>query len=277
MKYQNTEKIYSKNAKYQKFEVLKTNRNKRYRYGEFFVEGVRNINTAIQNGWRFSSLIYSDEAPLSGWAQDVLRMVRTDVNYALPAHLMQELSGKTDTSELLAVVKMREDRFEEIALPERPMLVLFDRPSNRGNLGTLIRSCDAFGADGVILTGHAVDLYDPEVIAAGMGSFFNVPVIRVARSEDVEDIIRTLRAKYPDFQTVATTAHRQKCVYDAPMSAPCMLMVGNETEGLCRGLYELADLTVSIPMAETSSASSFNVACAATVLMSEVVRQRRKV
>ena len=268
------EKIYSKNAKYQKFEVLKTNRNKRYRYGEFFVEGVRNINMAIRNGWRFSSLIYSDEMPLSNWAKDILRTLRTDVNYVLPAGLMRELSGKEDTSELLAVVKMREDRFEEIRLSERPTLVLFDRPSNRGNLGTLIRSCDAFGVDGIILTGHAVDLYDPEVIIAGMGSFFNVPVIRIARNEDVEDIIRSLRARYPGFQTIATTAHRQSCIYQTPLSGPCLLMVGNETEGLCRGLYELADTTVSIPMAETSSASSFNVACAATVMLSEIVRQR---
>ena len=88
------ERIYSKNAKYQKFEVLKTNRNKRYKYGEFFVEGVRNINTAIQNGWKFSSLIYSDEMQLSNWAKDIIRTLKTEVNYVLPAHLMQELSGK---------------------------------------------------------------------------------------------------------------------------------------------------------------------------------------
>ena len=54
-----------KNADYQKLEVLKTNRNKRYNYGEFLVEGVRNINEAIRNGWRFSSLIYSEELGLS--------------------------------------------------------------------------------------------------------------------------------------------------------------------------------------------------------------------
>ena len=76
-----TVKIYSKNAAYQKFEVLKTNRNKRHRYGEFFVEGVRNINEAEKNGWRFSSFLYSSERSLSGWAKEKLASVKTDVNY----------------------------------------------------------------------------------------------------------------------------------------------------------------------------------------------------
>lgn len=60
--------INTRNATYQKFEVLKTNRNKRYRYGEFFVEGVRNINEAIENGRHISSFIYSGDEPLSDWA-----------------------------------------------------------------------------------------------------------------------------------------------------------------------------------------------------------------
>ena len=119
-------KVYSKNAQYQKFEVLQTNRNKRYKYGEFFVEGVRNINEAIANKWKFSSLLYADGAKLSRWAQDVLAHVKTDCNFALAPHLMQELSRKDDTSELLAVVKMRDDSFDSVPLSENPLIVLFD-------------------------------------------------------------------------------------------------------------------------------------------------------
>ena len=62
---------------------------------------------------------------------------------------MKELSGKEDTSELMAVIEMREDELEQVTLSEKPFIVLFDRPSNRGNLGTMIRSCDALGG------GHA--------------------------------------------------------------------------------------------------------------------------
>ena len=106
----------------------------------------------------------------------MIHTIKTEKNYLLTADLMRDISGKEDTSEILAIVKMRDACLSEIILPEIPLLALFDRPSNKGNLGTIIRSCDSFGIDGLIITGHAVDLYDPNVIAASMGSFFHTPV-----------------------------------------------------------------------------------------------------
>lgn len=151
--------IYVKNNVYQHIEVLKTNRNKRYKYREFFVEGVRNINAAIEKGWYIKSFIYG-EGELSDWAKNILRTTSTEVNYRLFNQLIVGLSNKSDTSELLAIVKMREDEetVNTLEISDTTFMVLFDRPSNKGNLGTLIRSCDAFGVDLLILTGYAVDL-----------------------------------------------------------------------------------------------------------------------
>ncbi len=271
-------RISSKNADYQKFEVLKANRNKRHRYGEFFVEGVRNLNEAVKNGWEIVSFLYSPEQGLSGWAAEMLGKVKTQVNFELTPALLQELSGKEDTSELMAVVKMREDdlsRLTEKLSPEKPPLfLLFDRASNRGNLGTILRSCDALGADGLLLTGHAVDLYDPEVVGASMGSFFHVPAVRVADNETVFRFIRELKERYPDFLAIGTTAHRQHPLYGQDLSRPLLMMVGNETDGLCYAFKEACDVLCTIPMVENSSASSFNVACAATVMLYEAARQR---
>ncbi|MBE0601226.1 MAG: rRNA methyltransferase [Firmicutes bacterium] len=267
----------SKNAAYQKFEVLKTNRNKRYRYGEFFVEGVRNLNEAAANGWAFSALLYTPETPLSAWAREMLSSVRAEAHYALSAALMAELSGKTDTSELLAVVKMRQDDLSALPMREVPLFALFDRPSNKGNLGTVIRSCDALGVDGLILTGHAVDLYDPEVVVAGMGSFFHMPVIRVPDTERAIGWMADRKEQDPAFQIVGTTAHRETNAEDVDFSRPTLLMIGNETDGLSRGLKETCDVLATIPLCETSSASSLNVACAATALLYEAARQRRTI
>ena len=139
-------KVFTKNNIFQKFEVLKTNRNKRYRYHEFFVEGVRSLNEAVRNNWKIKSFVY-DKNNLSDWAKDMINKVNTDMNYCLTPELMKELSGKEDTSELMAVIEMREDELEQVTLFEKPFIVLFDRPSNRGNLGTMIRSCDALGVD----------------------------------------------------------------------------------------------------------------------------------
>lgn len=136
--------ITVRNNIFQHVQVLKTNRKKRNQYREFVVEGVRNINEAV----------------------------KTKENYCFSEELMRELSGKEDTSELMAIVKMKEISPSMINSRETPFFVLFDRPSNKGNLGSVIRSCDALGADGLFMTGHGVDLYDPEVIATSMGSFF---------------------------------------------------------------------------------------------------------
>ena len=266
--------IRSRNAEYQRFQVLKTNRNKRYRYGEFFVEGVRNLNAAVRFGWHISSLLYPSHRPLSGWARELLDSQPTDVNYELSPELMDELSGKDDGSELMAVVRMRPDNFDQLACKEPPLLALFDRPSNRGNLGTILRSCDALGVDGLILTGHGVDPYDPEVVVSTMGSFFKVPVIRVPENDAVMRFMAQMRQRYPDFQAVGTTAHQQKPLRDVDLTRPTLLMIGNETDGLCRAFKECCDVLATIPMNPSSYASSFNVGCAATVLFYEAARQR---
>lgn len=266
-------KVFTKNNIFQKFEVLKTNRNKRYRYHEFFVEGVRSLNEAVRNNWKIKSFVY-DKNNLSDWAKDMINKVNTDMNYCLTPELMKELSGKEDTSELMAVIEMREDELEQVTLSEKPFIVLFDRPSNRGNLGTMIRSCDALGVDMLIITGHAVDLYDTDVVVSAMGSFFKLPVIRISDNKALFEYIDKLKKRYTDFTTIGTTAHNEDPVYSINLTSPLMLMMGNETMGLNKTLKEYCDLLSTIPMSENSYATSFNVSCAASILMYEITRQR---
>lgn len=268
-----TERILTKNAGYQKFVVLKTNRNKRYKYGEFIVEGVRNINEAIQNQWHIGSFIYSFEKRLSSWAQNLLKTVHTNVNYELPSDLMEELSGKEDTSELMAIVRMKEDN-RALTYSENPLLALFDRPSNKGNLGTLLRSCDALGVEGLIITGHAVDVYEPDVITSSMGSFFKVPFIRLSDNAAIDGYLRGLKEKFHGITLVGTTSHKQKNISQLDLTGPALFLIGNETEGLNQHLQEQCDVLATIPMSSHASASSFNVSCAATVLFYEAGRQR---
>lgn len=250
------------------------NRNKRYKYNEFLVEGVRSLNEAVKNGWNIKSLIY-DRGNLSGWAREMISKVKTETNYNLDPLLLKELSGKEDTSELMAVIEMRDDCLEQVRLSSNPFLVLFDRPSNKGNLGTMIRSCDAMGADLLIITGHAVDLYEPDVVVAAMGSFFHVPVVRVADNSRLYQYIENLRGRYPGFRVVGTTAHKENPIYHTDLSGPVLLMMGNETMGLNKAFKEACDVLCTIPMSERSYATSFNVSCAGAILMYEIVRQRR--
>lgn len=265
--------INNKNNYYQRFEVLKTNRNKRYKYNEFLVEGVRSLKEAVKNNWNIKSLVYNKDN-LSDWARDMVSNVKTETNYCLVPHLLKELSGKEDTSELIAVIEMCKDCLDSVKLSENPFIVLFDRPSNKGNLGTMIRSCDALGADMLIITGHSVDLYEPGVVVSAMGSFFKLPITRVADNNTLYGYIAKLKEKYPRFTIAGTTAHKETPVYNIDFTKPLMLMMGNETMGLNKAFKEYCDFLCTIPMSGNSCASSFNVSCAASILMYEVTRQR---
>ncbi len=268
-----TKKIFTENALYQHLIVLKTNRNKRYKNKEFLIEGVRNINEAVKNRWHINSLVYPSGKLISGWAIDMIDGVKTDYNIEIIPELFNKLSDKTESSELLAVVSMRDDNFLEKDF-ENPLILLFDRPSNKGNLGTIIRSCDAFGIDGLITTGHCVDLYDPEVVGATMGSFFSVPYVRITSNDILLNYISEMKEKFNNLKIIGTTSHKKNDIYSCDLTGPVIIMIGNETDGLNNFLSSLCDLLVTIPMAESSSASSLNVACAATVFLYESVKQR---
>lgn len=267
--------IVAKDSTYQKFEVLKTNRNKRYKYNEFLVEGVRSLKEAVTNKWNIKSFIY-DKNNLSDWARDTINSVKTVENFVLTPELMKDLSGKEDTSELMAIIEMREDKLDTVPLSKNPFIVLFDRPSNKGNLGTIIRSCDSLGADMLIMTGHAVDLYDPDVVVSAMGSFFNMPVIRIEDNNDFYSYVENLRKKYPNLLVAGSTAHKENPIENIDFTRPLILMIGNETMGLNKAFKEYCDILCTIPMDEKSYATSFNVGCAALIMMYEVTRQRRK-
>lgn len=267
-------KIFAKNAAYQKLEVLKTNRAKRTNYGEFIIEGVRNINEAVRNNWKIVSWIFPTDTNLSDWAENHIEKIQTHENLMLSKDLMREISGKSDTSELMAVALMADnsiERFNKFTSP--PLIALFDRPSNRGNLGTVIRSCDAFGINGLIVTGHGVDLYDSETITATMGSFFNVKTARPESNQQLLDWITDMKQSY-GLQIIATTAHEEKPINIIDFTIPSLILIGNETDGLANFLYEISDVKATIPMAESSSASSFNVACAASIVFYEAICQR---
>ena len=138
----------------------------------------------------------------------------------------------------------------------------------------MIRSCDALGADMLILTGHSVDLYDPDVVVSAMGSFFNLPVVRIADNNDLFSYIDKIKSTYPTLKTVGTTAHHEKPVYGEDLCGPVLIMIGNETMGLNKAFKDYCDVLCTIPMDEKSYATSFNVGCAASIIMYEVTRQR---
>jgi TrmH family RNA methyltransferase len=268
-----TVRVHSANNVFQHAEVLKRNRTRRQQSQEIFLEGVRPINAALDHDWRINSLYFAPEMRLSDWAQNIINRSSAGFHYELPLPLMQKLSGKTDASELIALVAMPEDSISRIPILESALVVVFDRPASPGNLGTLIRTCDALGVDGLILAGHGADLYDPETISASRGSIFALPVVRVGGTKDFHVWLDPARALLPNLQVVGSDESGGSELWSVDLRPPTVVLVGNEKWGLSAGLRELADLMVRIPIG--GSASSLNVACAASVVLYEVERQRR--
>jgi tRNA G18 (ribose-2'-O)-methylase SpoU len=278
-------RITSRDDRFQQWQALLANRNKRQRSGQFLVQGVRPITLAVRHGWTIRALLYDEGRALSDWAVQTVAQVPAAEVVAMDRALLQELGGKSeDAPELLAVVALPPDDLDRIrvlpgagasmdpATPAAFLGVVFDRPTSPGNIGTLVRSADAFGASGVMITGHAADVYDPKAVRASTGSLFAIPVVRAPSHREVLDWASAARAGGVAITVVGLDEAATTDIADQDLRGPTLLLVGNETHGLSAAWREACQHLVRIPM--QGAASSLNAAACATVALYEVARQR---
>ena len=260
-------RLRAENDEFQLVQALKQNRTKRQKSRSFFVEGVRNLTQAVAHDFEIVAFCSLAGGKLSTWAEEVIQRGRAERHYLLTPALMEKLSDKNEPSELVAVVRMPADELARIPTPPNARIVLLDRPSSPGNLGTLIRSCDAFGVSGVIVTGHAVDAYEPQVIRASMGSFFAVPVVRMQSQRELEPWLARLREEPDGLEIIGTSAKSSETVRSEAFARRSLLLFGNETHGLSAAYRDLCERVLTIPM--TGTASSLNISCAASIVLYE--------
>ena len=262
-------RIHTRNATFQQWQALLTNRTKRHRQAQFLVHGVRPITLAIDGGWELLALIRPNDGHRSKWAARVWEEASCQ-RVEMPADMVRELGDRADTApELVAVVAMPPDDLDRLRAPD-PLLVVFDRPTQPGNIGTLQRSMDAFGATGLIVTGHATDPYDPKAVRASTGSCFNIPTVRL----DSADVVLNWIAGQPEsWRVLATDEGGEQDLRAVDLTGPTLLVVGNETRGISQAWREACDQVVSIPM--VGGASSLNAAVAGSIVLHEALRQRQ--
>ncbi len=260
-----TIRITTRNARFQQWESLLHNRTRRHRHREFLVQGVRPITLAVEHGWAVRALIGDGRPRLSAWAGELWDSTTAE-RVVMAPELIAELAEKDQPSELVAVVEMPADDLDR--LDPRGLTVVFDRPTQPGNLGTLVRSADAFGATGLVVTGHAADPYDPRAVRSSTGSLFALTVVRAPSHREV-----LAWARPRDVTVVGTDETGDVDARTADLRGPLVVVVGNETAGMTAAWREACDPLIAI--ATAGSASSLNAATAGSIVLEEAFRQRR--
>lgn len=257
----------------QRVLTLQTNRNKRHRYREFVIEGRLAIEEAEKKGWKVRSIFYSKERSLPIWAENYMAEGKYDTAYALTNQLMNKISDKTESAEIVAIIEQPSRSFTSYLPKHRDVVVVLDEPKSPGNLGMMIRSSVAFGVSTILISGHGADEFDPQCIRASRGTFFSASIYRVA---GIKDFIRQFEAwkKTYNMQIVATGNQGSTPLEKAQLDADVLFLVlGNETNGLSAGYQQLANQFVQIPL--EGEFTSLNVAAAGSIFLYEIFRQRK--
>lgn len=227
----------------------------------FIAEGVRLVEEAASVQWPAHFVLFDETLSERGreLIQALIAYRGTEI-YQIPPGLMSEISGTETPQGILAVLQ-----HETLPLPQKPtFLILADQVRDPGNMGTLLRTADAAGADGVILTPGTVNAFAPKVLRAGMGAHFHLPIHALPWQE-----INLLLKDLPVF---LATAEASLPLWEADFTQPCVLLLGGEAFGATPMGEALATDQVTIPM--PGRAESLNAAMAGGILIAEVLRQR---
>jgi TrmH family RNA methyltransferase len=182
--------------------------------------------------------------------------------------LYNDLSDKTDPSEMLVTAKIKHNNINDIPA-KNPFLIVFDRPGDRGNFGSIVRSANAFNADGIFIIGHGIDIYDSKVIRASLGSVFFTKIAAVESMEVFLEYMKTQK-KENNMEVIGTDSKGTVSATDYKIKRPVMVIVGNEAKGMSKNLKEICDKIIKIPI--NGNVNSLNVSCATSIIMWEVFK-----
>jgi RNA methyltransferase, TrmH family len=232
------------------------------------VEGVRIIEEAIRSGLRFQAVFFSDAG--SAHAARLLPQIASHVEVLLlPDDVFLSAVSTESPQGVAALVTLRSHKVEDLleqAAPDQ-LLVGVAGIQDPGNLGTIIRSAEAFGARAVLLGEKTVSHFNPKAVRASVGSLFREPLLRVKMAETIPLL------KQQGMRVLATSSHKGKPLHEANFLGAAMIVVGNEGAGVPPEILSLADELVTIP--HSPRVESLNAGIAASILLYEAARQRK--
>jgi len=225
----------------------------------FLVEGVHHVGEAVDAGWELDSILYAPDLLTSKFARDLISRLSYKTQ-AVSVQVMESLADKDNPQGILAIIQQKRTRLEELkGIRTAAALV---SPQDTGNVGTILRTLDAVGADALFLLDGGVELYHPTVVRSSMGTIFWKPIIQASFDEFTN---WARRSKPNGIQLIGTSAHGDVDYHTFVPKIPWVLVLGNEQKGLSLEQIKVCDVTVSLPM--RGRVSSLNLSVAAGVLL----------
>jgi RNA methyltransferase, TrmH family len=225
----------------------------------FLVEGIHHVGELIESGWDVESILYSPELLKSEYALGLISRLPSSVEY-VSAQVMESLADKENPQGILAIARQKHLQFSDIQLPKISTALV--SPQDPGNLGTILRTLDAVGADALFVLDGGVDIYHPTVVRASMGALFWKPIVLASFDEFIQ------WARNGSYQLIGTSARGEVDHHTLVPQVPWTLVLGNEQKGLTTEQTNACDVTISLPM--KGRVSSLNLAVAAGVLLYEL-------
>ena len=244
-------------------------RKHRQAEGAFVVEGIRAVWQALESDAEVEVLVVAPDLLRSDAARELLaHRQRAGLHTVeVSSFVFGGMTEREHPSGLAAIVRMPERGLAELRVGAEALFVALHEAGNPGNLGTILRTIDAVGGDGLIVVGDATDPYHPTSVKASMGALFTVPLVRVHTMEEVLAWCRS-----GGIGVVTTSAGAWQLHWEARYPRPGLLLMGSEGEGLAPEVLARGDLAVRIPMG--GSADSLNLAVATGILLYEAKRPR---
>jgi TrmH family RNA methyltransferase len=230
--------------------------------GLFLVEGIHHVGEVIAAGWEVDSVLYAPELLTSEFARDLVSRISPQPQ-PVSAQVMESLADKENPQGIIATVRQRTTRLTDLKeswkTTRHMKCVALVSPQDPGNVGTILRTLDAVGADALFLLEGGVELFHPTVIRSSMGTIFWKPIVQASFNEFVA------WARSGEYHLVGTSARGDVEYQTYVPDSPWVLVLGNEQKGLSAEQVKACDVTVSLPM--KGRVSSLNLAVAAGVLL----------
>lgn len=246
------------------------NKKDRWNKSLFIIEGIKIIEEAIFNNIELKYIIITDKMFLSEDSKDFLEKAKDRYKIIkISENLFKEISDTENPQGIVSIAKFRIPDLSQIFNRENPALLFLDGVQDPGNMGTIIRTCDAFNLDGIIIGPGSVDPYNPKVVRATMGSIFRVPLyISNDSLKTIDDLSQG------GLNIFSTSLEGSIPSYDIDYKEGFVLVIGNESNGVQDSIIKKSDKLIRIPM--PGSAESLNAGVAASIIMYEAMKSKRK-